>query len=125
MKKTGKAIGFKKEFRLKKKSEIEKVIFTGKRFISGDLKAFIIYDGFEKSRFTVIVKKSAGIAAKRNRCRRVIRETILKEAASFKSDFELVIIYTGKIQYKNEEKGDFFGNIRNRLAALIERLSLY
>lgn len=110
-------ISLKKEYRVKKSSEIEKMI--KKRQSKGN-KYFVLYklENHENShfRFAVSVSKKFGNAVKRNKIKRQIREIVSKENIIDHYDIFIVV--------KNDAKTLQFTEIKKLLLSLIQKQNI-
>ena len=110
-------IELKKEYRVKKSSEIENIIKHKKR--TGN-QFFVIYSkenhGQNHFRFAVSVPKKFGNAVKRNKIKRQVREVISKLAIEPKYDVFIVI--------KDQSNKLSFTDIKYHLETLVKKHSI-
>ena len=66
---------FTKSNRLIRKSDFKNVFDNGRVFKNSNIVAYILLNGTQNSRLGVIVKKKIGNAVKRNRIKRLFRES--------------------------------------------------
>lgn len=76
---------------IKRKEELRRVVRNGRKLRQGDLSLTFLRNNDEKLRLCVIIPKKAGKAVKRNRIRRIIRETCRNEARGGYLPYSVVI----------------------------------
>ncbi len=107
----------KKEYRVKKSSEIEKIV---KDKQSKANKNFVIYkrENHDNShfRFAVSVSKKYGNAVERNKIKRQVREIISK--------FDIIDIFDVFVVVKVSSKGITFKEIKDSITSLIKKLNI-
>ena len=107
----------KKEYRVKKSSEIEMIV---KYRQSRANKLFVIYkkENHENNhfRFAVSVSKKYGNAVERNRIKRQVREIISK--------MDIIDIYDVFVVVRKDSKGTTFQEIKEAISSLIIKLKI-
>lgn len=89
----------KKEI-IRGKKPFERILKSGKRFVSGYLKIFVCYSGERRAGFAVSSK--VGKAVVRNKIKRWLREIYRKEKFALKDRTEIIMLIDGfdeKINY--------------------------
>ncbi|AIO18280.1 Ribonuclease P protein component [Candidatus Izimaplasma bacterium HR1] len=107
----------KKEYRVKKSSEIEMIIRTRQ---SRGNRYFVLYknENHEKPhfRYAVSVSKKFGNAVKRNQIKRRVREII--------SNLDIVNLYDIFVVVKNDARALNFTEIKNSIEGLMEKQNI-
>ena len=107
----------KKEYRIKKSSEIEMIVKSRQ---SKANKYFVIYKNENRVnthfRFAVSVSKKFGNAVKRNKIKRQVREIISK--------FDIIDVFDVFIVVRLSSKEISFSEINNAITSLIRKLNI-
>lgn len=82
---------------IKQKEDLRKAIRSGRRLRRGAVSAVYLGGADGAFRLCVIVPKECGNAVRRNRMRRVIRETCRREARDSHIPCSVVMTYRGRI----------------------------
>jgi ribonuclease P protein component len=87
-----------REETVKKKSDIDAIFKTGRRFSKSDYKLMVSPNSLNRNRIVVIPVKKYGNAVQRNRIRRQIKEIWRIEKTQFKNGFDFAfVVYPGKV----------------------------
>ncbi len=89
---------------LKKNGEFRRAYLKGKSYVSPGLVVYVIKNKKNCVRFGITTSKKIGNAVKRNRARRIIKESYRKILPSLKSGFDFVFVARGKTPYLNSNE---------------------
>lgn len=98
----------KKEYRIKKQQEMDKIFKTGKKFKSNNFMLVYKNANEEHFRFAISIGSKFGNAVERNKIKRQIRAIISKNKQCLKKYLFIIVVKP------NEEKQDFI-QIENEL----------
>lgn len=113
----------KKDNRLRKQKDFERVFGTGSFFSQGFLAIKMAPNGLEYSRFGFIVSnKVSKKAVSRNRIKRLLRETVRLSFGQIKNGFDAVIMVKTDISEKRQEEvGMVVDSLLKRSGLLIKK----
>lgn len=90
--------GLPKSTRLRSKREIAEVFQKGKYHALGVLHAKTLRTDLEQTRFLISVKKAIGNAPRRNRIKRLVRETLRRHRHELTEPHDICFFLTSKPQ---------------------------
>lgn len=88
--------GLPKGIRLRSKRDIAEVFQKGQYHALGVLHAKTLRTGLEETRFLISVKKAIGNAPRRNRIKRLVRETIRRHRHELAEPHDICFFLTSK-----------------------------
>ena len=114
-----------RQFRITKKEDFEAAYRQGKRFFLGPITMFVRKNGFQLSRFGIVVStKFSKYAVDRNRIKRQIREVIRKNGKNIAIGQDAVLSVRkikAKTSYKSQEIEDILVKIFNNAKLINEK----
>ncbi|MFQ6002322.1 MAG: ribonuclease P protein component [Candidatus Zixiibacteriota bacterium] len=116
--------GFPKKIRVKKGSEFDQIIKKGSKKLGENIVLYRLRSSDEGQKFGIKITKGIKGAVKRNRIKRIIRETLRKNKDKFDPDEKVVVLFrssaraTPRMAYTNEID---FDKLNKELENLIRR----
>jgi ribonuclease P protein component len=89
---------------IKKNDDIKKILEKGKKIPTKYGLFFVDFNQNKQDvKFAVLIKKSVGIAVRRNYCKRIVREYIRNHVHSFGNYRNIIFLFTykNKLDYKS------------------------
>lgn len=108
----------KREFRLTKTTDFERVRHTGKSFAHPLLVLVALPNELAQTRAAVSASRSVGNAVQRNRAKRLMRECIRLQMPNLAPGWDLVFIARRKISGAN------FNNVQDAVVTVLVRAKL-
>ena len=102
---------------LKKESEFKRLYKKGASFANKQLVLIILKNNLEINRLGIVISKKFGKANKRNRCRRLIKESYRSFGQNIKMGYDIIII-------PRAEAPDDFWKIKSSLSHLLRKQNL-
>lgn len=100
---------------LKKNKEFKKVFLKGKWYRGRYLVLYILPNIYDYNRIGIAVSKKIGKSVKRNRIKRIIRESYRLNKNNIKNGFDIIILW------KSKEIEAVYKNVFNDLRKLFEK----
>ena len=113
-----KRFSFKKDERIRKNKEFERIFLKGDRLQDQYLKLILLKNEFGYSRIAIIVKRKYGKAYLRNKIKRRIREIFRLNKDKFPASTDIVIIPKKRAQELN------YWQLKDNLLSLIKNYNV-
>ncbi len=84
---------------LNENRDFRRIYSRGKSFVSPVLVTYVMKNKSRNIRYGITTSKKTGIAVKRNRSRRIIKEAFRKMSPNLKGGYDLVFVSRGKTPY--------------------------
>ena len=84
---------------LNENRDFRRIYSRGKYFVSPVLVTYVMKNKSGNIRYGITTSKKTGIAGKRNRSRRIIKEAFRKMSPKLKGGYDLVFVSRGKTPY--------------------------
>jgi ribonuclease P protein component len=86
------SFGFPKKIRVKKESEFNQIIKKGSKKLGENLVLYRFHSSDEGQKFGIKISRGVKGSVKRNRIKRIIRETLRKNKEEFDSNEKVVVL---------------------------------
>ena len=96
--------GFSKKIRVKKESEFKQIIKQGSKRFGENIVLYRLHSSGEGQRFGIKISRGIKGAVKRNRIKRIIRETLRKNKDSFDPNEKVVVLFKPGTEDVNLDK---------------------
>jgi ribonuclease P protein component len=105
---------FSKELRIRKKAEFDAVFARRQRSFQGPLGVYVVPNNLPHSRLGISMSRRVGIAARRNRIKRLLRESFRLQQHELPAGYDIVVVPK---PHQPLELADYLGLFRDAVRA--------